>query len=111
MAQKCQLKAYGGRLEGQPFAGIGLVANPVHNRRKPSSGAGHDRRLHGDEEKRLQEALAKHSNPMIAWIVRIALETGMRPSEITGLHLRQVELSRRIVRLSTPKTIPHAPCP
>jgi integrase len=82
---------------------IGLVANPVHNIRKPSSGAGRDRRLHGDEEARLHEALAKHSNPMIAWIVRIALETGMRSSEITGLRLRQVELSRRIVRLSDTK--------
>ncbi len=44
-----------------------------------------------------------YSNPMLGWIVRIALSTGMRSSEITGLRLRQVDTSRRVVRLTDTK--------
>lgn len=36
---------------------------------------------------------------MLGWIVRIAIETGMRSSEIVTLHRGQVDLKRRIVRL------------
>jgi integrase len=48
---------------------------------------------------------------MLSWIVRIAVETGMRSSEITTLRLSQVELERRIVRLietknTLPRTVP-----
>ncbi len=52
-----------------------------------------------DEEKRLLAAVDQHSNPMMGWIVRIALETGMRWSEILTLRKSQVDLKRRIVRL------------
>jgi integrase len=48
---------------------------------------------------------------MLGWIVRIALETGMRLSEIVTLRRRQVDLDRRIVRLlhtknTQPRTVP-----
>ena len=48
---------------------------------------------------------------MLRWIVRIALETGMRASEILTLRPMQVGLKRRIVRLletknTTPRTMP-----
>ncbi len=82
---------------------IGLVQNPVHNIRKPSAGEGRDRRLSGDEETRVLVAVDAYSNPMLGWIVRIALETGMRSSEITGLRVRQVDTKRRIVRLADTK--------
>ena len=82
---------------------IGLVQNPVHNIRKPSAGEGRDRRLSGNEETHVLAAVDSYSNPMLGWIVRIALETGMRSSEITGLHLRQVDTKRRIVRLADTK--------
>lgn len=82
---------------------IGLVQNPVHNIRKPSAGEGRDRRLSGDEETRVLAAVDAYSNPMLGWIVRIALETGMRSSEITGLRMRQVDTKRRIVRLADTK--------
>lgn len=39
-------------------------------------------RLTAEAEKHLFEAVDKHSNPMLRLIVRIALETGMRASEI-----------------------------
>jgi len=83
--------------------GLGLAFNPVLNIRKPSPGDGRDRRLSADEEKRLLTAVNNHSNPMLGWIVRIALETGMRSSEITGLHCHQVDLKKRVVRLADTK--------
>jgi integrase len=48
---------------------------------------------------------------MLRWIVRIALQTGMRASEIATLHRVQVDLKRRIVRLletknTLPRTVP-----
>lgn len=91
--------------------GLGLPFNPVLNIRKPSPGPGRNRRLSVDEEKRLFEAVDKHSNPMLRWIVRSALETGMRSSEIVTLRRGQVDLARRVVRLldtknTLPRTVP-----
>lgn len=40
---------------------------------------------------------------MLGWIFRLALETGMRSGEILGLRLHQVDLARRVVRLSVTK--------
>ena len=82
---------------------IGLVHNPVASIRRPSQGAGRDRRLTPKEQKRLLQAVDEYSNPMLGWIVRIAIETGMRHSEIMGLHCTQVDLRRRIVRLADTK--------
>lgn len=82
---------------------IGLAHNPVANIRKPRVGEGRDRRLTKDEERRIRKAVAAHSNPMLRWIFDVALETGMRSSEITGLTKGQVDLHRRVVRLSKTK--------
>jgi HAD superfamily hydrolase (TIGR01549 family) len=79
--------------------GLGLTHNPVAAIRKPSPGQGRDRRLTDDEERRLLEAVEAHSNPMLAWVVKVAIETGMRQSEILGLRLSQVDLRSRVVRL------------
>ncbi len=91
--------------------GIGLTYNPVLNIRRPSPGAGRNRRLNSDEESNLLDVIDRHSNPMLRWIVRIALETGMRSSEITTLRRSQVDLERRIVCLletknTLPRTVP-----
>lgn len=83
--------------------GLGLVRNPVSSIRKPSPGQGRDRRLRGNEEAKLRHALANYSNPMLGWIFDIALETGMRSGEIAGLHLHQVDVRRRVVRLAVTK--------
>jgi len=40
---------------------------------------------------------------MLGWIVRIALHTGMRAGEIKSLRRSQVDLSRRVVRLTETK--------
>jgi len=91
--------------------GLGLTHNPVANVRKPAPGPGRNRRLTADEEATLFTAVDKHSNPMLRWIVRIAIETGMRSSEITTLRRNQVDLIRRVVRLldtknTQPRTVP-----
>ena len=83
--------------------GIGLAGNPVLNVRKPSPGPGRNRRLNGDEEERLLNACAAHSNPYLAWIVKLALYTAMRKSEITSLTLEQVNLDKRTVFLPDTK--------
>lgn len=83
--------------------GLGLTYNPVQNIRKPSPGEGRSRRLDSEEERRLFAVLRQHSNPMLAWIARIALETGMRSSEILTLTRGQVDVKRRLVRLTDTK--------
>lgn len=52
---------------------IGLIFNPVANIRKPSPGEGRNRRLSGREQAALLAAVDEHSNPMLGWIVRIAI--------------------------------------
>ena len=90
---------------------LGLTYNPVQNIRKPAPGPGRNRRLSSDEEAKLLARVDEHSNPMLRWIVRIALETGMRSAEITSLRRSQVDTQRRIVRLletknTSPRTVP-----
>ncbi|MEO8999517.1 MAG: site-specific integrase [Rhodanobacter sp.] len=82
---------------------LGLTHNPVALVRKPKPAEGRDRRLAAHEERALLAAANAYSNPMLGWIVRIAMGTGMRSGEIVGLRLGQVDLNRRIVRLSHTK--------
>jgi integrase len=83
--------------------GLGLTHNPVSAIRKPSPGKGRDRRLSQTEEKRLLQAVDQYSNPMLGWIVRIAIDTGMRQSEILNLRTSQVNLASRVARLTDTK--------
>lgn len=97
------------------------VANPIANIRKPAVAKARDRRLMGDEEKLLLEAIASagakdkegndRSNPWIQPVVRFALETGMRQGEILGLEWRHVDLKRCTAHLpetknGTARTVP-----
>lgn len=91
--------------------GVGLVYNPVLNVRRPSPGAGRNRRLSAEEEAKLLALVDRYSNPMLRWIVRIAIDTGMRSSEITSLRKGQVDLKKRVVLLkqtknTTQRTVP-----
>ena len=82
---------------------VGLFYNPVANIRKPAPAKGRDRRLSADEEQVLLKTCDKHSNPMLGWIARIALHTGMRAGEIKSLTRRQVNLQKRTAHLSDTK--------
>ena len=73
---------------------IGLTYSPVANIRKPSPGAGRNRRISLAEEQLLLETMDNHSNPMLGWIARIAIKTGMRQSEILTLKVSQVDLTQ-----------------
>lgn len=83
--------------------GIGLTVNPVRNVRKPKAGEGRNRRLVGDEEKRLISACNEHSNPFLGWIVRLALYTGMRRGEIINLTRKDINMSKRTITLKDTK--------
>ncbi len=82
---------------------VGLLYNPVANIRKPSPGKGRDRRLSKEEEISLFRACDAHSNPMLGWIARVALYTGMRVGEIKSLTRSQVNLGKRTVHLTETK--------
>ena len=79
--------------------GMGLTYNPVANIRKPTPGKGRERRLVGDEEERLLNACDEHENPMLGWMVRLALYTAMRLGEIRNLTRSQVNLKRNVITL------------
>ena len=81
----------------------GLLYNPVSNIRKPAPGKGRDRRLNPEEEKSLLGACNLYSNPMLGWVVQIALYTGMRAGEIKSLTRAQVNLEKRTVHLTETK--------
>ncbi len=90
---------------------LGLIYNPVQVVRKPSPAPGRNRRLTLGEETALLAKVDAHSNPMLRWIVRIALETGMRSSEIASLKRGQIDLAHRVVNLAetknkTSRTVP-----
>lgn len=90
---------------------IALPSNPVANIRKPSPGEGRNVRLNHKDQQRLLTELQTHSNPMLAWIFQIAVETGMRQGEILNLKTYQVDTERRIVSLfdtknGMPRTVP-----
>ncbi|MEA3243872.1 MAG: site-specific integrase [Pseudomonadota bacterium] len=82
---------------------VGLFYNPVANIRKSAPAKGRDRLLSADEEKALFKACDGYSNPMLGWIARIALYTGMRAGEIKTLTRRQVNLEKGTVYLSETK--------
>ena len=75
--------------------GVGMPANPVLLVRKPRVVA-RDRRLQGDEEVRLLRSVQAHSNPILAWVTILALETAAREMEILTLRVSDVFIDRRI---------------
>ncbi len=90
--------------------GMGGLVNPVENVRQPKPGRARDRRLdsHLDENgksegDRLLAACDASPNPWLAPMVRMALETAMRQSELLGLKWKDVDLGRKVVHLEDTK--------
>lgn len=82
---------------------VGLPYNPVKNVSRPKSHK-RVRRLSPEEETKLFAALDLYSNPMLGWLVRIAIETAMRESEIVELKKHQLDLRKRTITLPTTKS-------
>ena len=83
--------------------GLEGLVNPVSNIRKPSLPEGRDRRLRGDEEKRLLLACKASRSLWLHPIVIVALETGMRLGEIMSLRWETVDLDRAVAHLPVTK--------
>jgi integrase len=82
---------------------VGMLINPVQNIRKPAPDKGRDRRLVANEEERLLKACDEHSNPLLGWIVRLALYTAMRRGEIINLTRADIDMKKRTVYLADTK--------
>jgi integrase len=77
--------------------------------RYPRLPTGRERRLEGDEEARLLDALSQ--NLIMHAAVRFALETAMRRGELAAMKWRDVDLHRCLLiipetKTGTPRTIP-----
>ena len=76
--------------------GMGGLVNPVSQIRKPKLPKGRERRLLPGE---LDRIISASESPVLSSIVRFALETAMRRSEIAGMTWETVDLKKRTVTL------------
>lgn len=79
------------------------ITATVRDVRKPPAGRGRDRRLQGDEEVRLRNALAKCGNLWMMPAFVLSLETAMRRGELLKLRWADVDLHGRTAKLRDPK--------
>lgn len=94
--------------------GLKLGANPVDKVQRPLARDARDRRLSGDEWRRLELGLRQTRNQEIEPFVRLALETALRRGELLALRWRHVDLDRRVAlvpdtKTGQPRTIPLTP--
>jgi integrase len=75
------------------------IENPIRPLRKPERNRARDRRLRQGEWDKLAKELARCRNPLILPLVRLALATGMRRSELLSLTWSQVDFQRGIIAL------------
>ena len=79
---------------------MGGLVNPVSQIRKPKLPKGRDRRLLPGE---LDRIVSTSESPVLSNIVRFALETAMRRSEIAGMTWDRVDLKKKTVTLTETK--------
>ena len=83
--------------------GMEGLSNPVKAIRKPKVSRGRDRRLTGDEEKRLLDYCSTPDRKKLREAIRLAVATGMRRSERVGLKWADVNFEERIAYLADTK--------
>lgn len=80
-----------------------LDSNPVQKVKKPKAGRGRVRFLDNNERQRLLAECQKSPSKALYPVVILALSTGARLSEITGLRWKDVDLQRKVIRLEETK--------
>lgn len=83
--------------------GFESLQNPVLRVRKPKHNRPRDRRLTGDELRKLFDAAKASENPYLHPLITIAIETGMRKGELLGLRWERVHLSESFAELPITK--------
>lgn len=88
-----------------------LQKNPLIDLKMPPPGRARTRRIGEGEIERLEKAIAHLRNPLMRGVIRFAIETGMRRSEILKLRAEHLDRSRRILHIPEtknghPRTIP-----
>jgi integrase len=77
--------------------GLALANNPVKLIKRPAKAKGRDRRITPAELDGLLQALK--ATKEMPWIVQLAVETGMRRSELLALEWRNVDVVNRVALL------------
>lgn len=80
-----------------------LRVNPMSAVRKPPNARARDRVFTDEEVEAICEKLVGPKGRLVALVFRIAIETAMRSGEIVSLTRDQVDLKKRVVRLSKTK--------
>lgn len=73
------------------------VINPIPDVDLPSAAPARKRRLEAGEEKKLVEYFSTHENPEMLPFVQLAIETGLRRSEMLRLRWEKIDLGERWV--------------
>lgn len=94
--------------------GIYMPQNPTRLVRRPRPPRARDRRFVQDEEKRLLAMCRDARNPFLLPVVQLAIETGMRQSEIVGIERARIDLKNRYLKLvdtknGEPRSVPLSP--
>ncbi len=82
---------------------IALASNPVREIEKPTTGPARTRRLEGGEWDRLLKAAKRTRNRLLLPLVRFALETGMRRSELLNAKWQHVNWQARTLYIALTK--------
>ncbi|MFK4440707.1 integrase [Caballeronia udeis] len=88
---------------GRKELGIYLAENPLRSVRLPKENAARERRLLPGEEERLLAACRGSGAPYLEHLVVVAVETGMRQSEILGLRWDRISFEKRVAVLGDTK--------
>ena len=83
--------------------GYAIPNNPVKQIKRPTEKNSRSRRLTDDEEKRLLSTCGQSSNRWLLPLVKLAIETGMRRSEMLSLMWDGVHLESRYVHITNTK--------
>jgi integrase len=86
--------------------GMEGLQNPCRTIRLPGGSKRRERRLEGDEETRLLDAIGKAMprSPGMRALLVVAIETGMRQGELLRLRWSDVDLARRVAHLDDTKS-------